>query len=224
MTSSGTLRIDPGFRRYLAARVVSLAGTLITAVVLPVLVYRLTGSAAWTAAVVVVQALPHLLLAPVAASMVARYRNPRRLLFAGDLACGALLISIPLAWWNNGLTSWHVLAVAGAVHATFALLALAHLNALRALVGPELTAEGRTTVRSATGLVELMVPPLAGLAVTIVAPAGLLTLDAVSFVASALLVRAALGKTALGKTVLGSRADSRSGADLPPIPLPRGRV
>ena len=70
MVSAGALRADPGFRRYLAARAVSMAGTLITAVVLPVLIYRLTGSAAWTAAVVVVQALPYLFLAPVAGSIV----------------------------------------------------------------------------------------------------------------------------------------------------------
>ncbi|MGQ0772953.1 MAG: MFS transporter [Pseudonocardiales bacterium] len=232
MTPSGTLRADPGFRRYLAARVVSMAGTLITAVVLPVLVYRLTGSAAWTAAVVVVQALPQL-LAPFVGSMVARCRHPGRLLCTADLVGGALLISIPLAWWNDGLSGWHVLAVAGAVQAVFVLLALAHPRALQTLVGPELTAAGRTAVRSATGLVELMVPPLAGLAVTIVAPAGLLTLDAVSFLASALLVRAALGKAALGKLALGKLAlGSRSGAGAPPPPPPlapplapaRGRV
>lgn len=49
-----------------------------------------------------------------------------------------------------------------------------------------------TAGRGATGLVELMVPPLAGLAVAIVAPAPLLILDAVSFLASALLVRTAV--------------------------------
>lgn len=214
--SSGTLRADPGFRRYLAAWVVSAAGTLITAVVLPVLVYRLTGSAAWTAAVVVVQAMPHLLLAPMAAAVaaIAARRNPRQLLCTADLTGGALLISIPLAWWNGGLSASHVLAVAGAVQAAFVLLELAHPHALHALAGPERTAAGGAALRGATGLVELMVPPLTGLAVTIVAPASLLTLDAASFVASALLVRAALG----------SRWGSRPGAYTPPAPPARGRV
>lgn len=209
MTSSGTLRADPGFRRYLAARVVSTAGTLITAVVLPVLTYRLTGSAAWTAAVVVVQALPQL-LAPIAASIAARCRNSSHLLLIADLAGGALLISIPLAWWNDGLSASHVLAVAGAVQVVFVLWEAVHPTALHALVGPETVAAGRTALRSATGLVELMMPPLAGLAVVIVAPAPLLTLDAVSFLASALLVRAAVR--------------SRSSAGAPPMPPTRRRV
>lgn len=209
---------------------VSTAGTLITAVVLPVLVYRLTGSAAWTAAVVLAQALPQLLLAPVATMLIgASNRNPRRLMFTVDLAGGALLISIPLAWWNDVLSGWQVLAVAGAVQALFLLLALAHPRALHALVGPERTASGRTALRGATSLVELMVPPLAGLAVVIVAPAPLLTLDAVSFLASALLVRAALGRAALGRAALGavapgSRPGGRSGIGPPPTPTPRGRV
>lgn len=190
MTLSGALRVDPGFRRYVAARVVSMAGTLLTAVVLPVLVYRLTGSAAWTAAVVVAEALPPLLLAPVAAPM-AGLLNRRKLLFTADLTGAALLTSIPLAWWSGVLSAWHVLAVACGVQAVFVLLAAAQAGVLQALAGPESTIAG-SALRGSTGLVELMVPPLAGLAVTIVAPAPLLTLDAVSFLAAALLVRAAV--------------------------------
>lgn len=189
--TAGALRADPGFRRYLAARVISTVGTLVTAVVLPVLVYRLTWSVTWTAAVVVLQALPHLLLAPVAASVAARV-DRRKLLFAADLAGGALLVSIPLAWWYEVLSGWHVLAVAGAVQVVFLFFDAAHHRALPSLVGPESAPAGGTALRNATGLAELMLPPLAGLAVTVVAPAPLLALDAVSFLASALLVRAAL--------------------------------
>ncbi|MGH3796468.1 MAG: MFS transporter [Pseudonocardiaceae bacterium] len=189
--SSGALRADPGFRRYLAARVITTAGTLVTAVVLPVLVYRLTWSAAWTAAVVVAEALPHLLLARVVARIAVRLKHGA-LLFAADLAGAALLTSIPLAWWNGHMSAWHVLAVACAMQVVFLLLAAAHTSALHALVGPELTTAGGSALRGATGLVELMVPPLAGLAVAIVAPAPLLVLDAVSFLVSALLVRGAI--------------------------------
>lgn len=189
--AAGALRGDPGFRRYLAARVVSTAGTLITAVVLPVLIYRLTGSPAWTAAVVVAEALPHLLLAAPAASIAARVSRPA-VLAGTDLAGAALLAGIPLAWAWGVLSGWQVLAVAAALQATYVLRDAAHRAALQALTGPELTAAGSTALGSATGLVELMVPPLAGLAVTVVAPAPLLSLDAVSFLASALLVRAAI--------------------------------
>ncbi|HEX2301777.1 MAG TPA: MFS transporter, partial [Pseudonocardiaceae bacterium] len=139
--AAGALGADPAFRRYLAARAVSIAGTLVTAVVLPVLMYRLTGSAAWTAAVVVAEALPYLLLAPVADSTAAR-RRCGAVLVRADLAGAALLASIPLAWWAEGLTGWHVLAVAGALQATFLLQEAAHRNTVRALVGPESAAAG----------------------------------------------------------------------------------
>lgn len=190
MTLPAALRANPGFRRYLAARVVSTAGTLLTAVVLPVLMYRLTGSAVWTAAVVVAEALPHLLLAPVAAP-VAALLNRRKLLFTVDLTGAALLGGIPFAWWGGVLSRWHVLAVACGVQAVFVLRAAAQAGALQTLVGAESTAASGA-LHGSTGLVELMMPPLAGLAVTIVAPAGLLTLDALSFLAAALLVRAAI--------------------------------
>ncbi|HEY2765542.1 MAG TPA: MFS transporter [Pseudonocardiaceae bacterium] len=200
---SGALRADPGFRRYLAARVITTAGTLVTAVVLPVLIYRLTGSAGWTAAVVIAEALPHLLLAPVVARIAALVKHGT-LLFAADLAGAALLTSIPLAWWHGEMSAWHVLAVASAMQVVFLLLAAGHASALRALVGPELTAAGGSALRGATGLVELMVPPLAGLAVAVVVPAPLLVLDAVSFLVSAFVVRGAIrsrpGPAARGET------------------------
>lgn len=192
----GALRGSPGFRRYLAARVVSAAGTLLTAVVLPVLLYRLTGSAGWTAAAVAVEAAPHLLLAPFAGAIAARL-DRTRLLFTADLAGGALLASIPVAWWADALSGWQVLAVACAVQAVFVLLTAGHTRALPTLVGTGAAASAATAIRGATWLVDLMAPPLAGLAVAITPPAPLLTLDAVSFLASALLVRAALRSSAL---------------------------
>lgn len=207
--SSGALRSDPGFRRYLAARVITTAGTLVTAVVLPVLIYRLTGSAGWTAAVVVAEALPHLLLAPVAARIAARVKHGT-LLFAADLAGAALLTSIPLAWWHGDMSAWHVLAVASAMQVVFLLLAAGHASALRALVGPELTDAGGNALRGATGLVELMVPPLAGLAVAVVVPAPLLVLDAVSFLVSALLVRGAI-RSRPGPAARETRRQVRTG-------------
>lgn len=212
--TAGALRADPGFRRYLAARVVSTAGTLITAVVLPVLTYRLTGSAAWSAAVVVAEALPYLLLGPVLAAPAARRRRTAVLLHA-DLAGAALLGGIPLAWWLGVLTSWQVVAVAGGLQAAFLLQETAHHSTVQALVGPGSTAAGGAALRGATGLIELMVPPLAGLAVTVVAPAGLLALDAVSFLASALLVQAALRRRPAGQPAPGPAP----GPPAPPGPV-----
>jgi len=63
-SSAGTtkLRYDPDFRRYFAARALSLSGTVVTVIALPVLVYRISGSAALTATVAALEAVPYLLL------------------------------------------------------------------------------------------------------------------------------------------------------------------
>ncbi|WP_226352362.1 MFS transporter [Pseudonocardia sp. ICBG601] len=59
-------------RRYLTARVVAVAGSLVAAVALPVLVYRLTGSPAWTAAIATAEALPYLLFGLFAGALADR--------------------------------------------------------------------------------------------------------------------------------------------------------
>ena len=55
LTTTTPLRHHRDFRLYWAARQVSVAGTLMTAVALPVLVYRLSGSPALTALVTVAE-------------------------------------------------------------------------------------------------------------------------------------------------------------------------
>lgn len=187
--TEAALRAQPHFRRYLAARAVSVAGTLLTAVVLPVLVYRLTSSAAWTAAIAAVQALPHLLFA-LPAGVLAERMDRRRLMAGADVAAAAVLASIPVAWLADASSEWHVLGVAFAAQALFVLADAADHRALPTMVGREGEETARCAASGTTRLAELMVPALAGLAVAIVAPAPLLALGAMTAVASALLVRA----------------------------------
>ncbi|EID54076.1 MFS transporter [Saccharomonospora xinjiangensis] len=181
------LRAD--FHRYLAARVVTVAGGLICVVVLPVLTYRLTGSAGWTSAVAAAEALPYLVFG-LAAGAVAD-RIPRRaVLIAADLLAAALLASLAIAWWADVLTAAHVLAVGFAVQSLFVFADAAGFAALTTLVGRERLTDAYSTVFSATAITEIAVPPLVGLAVAVVAPAPLLALNALLAVASALLLRA----------------------------------
>ncbi len=184
---------DPGlradFRRYVAARVVTVAGGLVCVVVLPVLTYRLTGSAGWTSAVAVAEALPYLVFGLVAGAVADR--APRRAVLIGvDLAAAALLFSLALAWWLGGLTAVHVLVVGFAVQSLFVFGDAAGFGALTTLVGRRRLTTAYSTVFSATAITEITVPPLVGLAVAVLAPAPLLALNAVFAVASALLLRA----------------------------------
>ncbi|RCV48590.1 MFS transporter, partial [Marinitenerispora sediminis] len=182
-----TLRAD--FRRYLAARVVSVTGTLVATVALPVLVYQLSGSPAWTSAVAVTGALPYLLFGLFAGAVSDRL-DRRALMVGADLLSGLALASIPAAWALDALHPLHVLAVAFVVQTLYVVFDSANFGALPRLVGRERLTAAYSQVYGATTLAELAVPPLAGLLVAVVAPAPLIGVNAATALASAALVRA----------------------------------
>lgn len=184
VTKVGTM---DDFRAYLAARAVAVTGTLVSLVAMPVLVYQLTGSPAWTAAVAAVEALPYLLFGLVAGA-VADHADRRRLMVGADLAAAAALASVPLAWWAGALTPAHVLAVAVAVQTAFVFFDAANFGALPTLVGRDRLTRAYSTLYGTTTALELVVPALAGLAVVVVAPAPLVGINAVTALAAALLV------------------------------------
>ncbi|MFB9906392.1 MFS transporter [Allokutzneria oryzae] len=189
LVSAEHLRQDPDFRRYLLARAISVAGTLVSVVALPVLVYQLTGSPGWTSAVAATEALPYLLFGLFAGAFADRL-DRRRLMVWADVVSGVLLASVPLAWATGTLTAPHVLVVAFVTQTMFVLFDAANFGALPTLVGRERTTAAFSAVFGTTTVVELAVPPLAALAVTMWAPAPLIALDALTYAASAMLIRA----------------------------------
>ncbi|MFC3996576.1 MFS transporter [Nocardiopsis sediminis] len=188
VSTPGRLRSDPDFRRYLASRMVSVAGTLVATVAFPVLVYRLSGSAAWTSAVAVTGALPYLLFGLFAGAIADRF-DRRRLMVGADLLSALALGSIPVAWALDALTPLHVLLASFAVQALYVLFDAANFGALPQLIGKERLTAGYSAVYGATTFVELVVPGVAGLLVTVMAPAPLVAVNAVTALASAALVR-----------------------------------
>lgn len=191
MTVTATpLGDDLRFRRYLAAQAVTIGGSLLLGILLPVLTYQMTGSIGWACAVATATFVPHL-AGPFAAAVVER-RDRRVLMVLSDLVSATALASVPISWLAGALTPWQVVGVGLVVHAACVVGSAANTSALAALVGAERTADGHSAVRNATMLVELMVPPLTGLAVVIISPAPLFALALVGMLVSALLVRGAL--------------------------------
>ncbi|GAA0616309.1 MFS transporter [Kribbella sandramycini] len=182
------LRDDPDFRRYWAARVFSLTGSMVTAIVLPVLVYRLSGSTVLTAAVTALEAAPYLLTGLFAGALADRW-DRRRVMVTADLVNAVLIGSVPLAHLLGVLSVVQVLVIAFVVQAVYTFFDGANFGALPVLVGRARVAQANSAVWSASSLIELFVPPVAGLSLAILNPAELLVLDALSFVASALAVR-----------------------------------
>jgi MFS family permease len=182
------LRDDPDFRRYWVARSSSLTGSMVTAIALPVLVYRLSGSPFLTALVTALEAAPYLLTGLFAGALADRW-NRRRVMVSADLVNAVVIGSVPLAYLAGVLTVAQVLVVGFVVQMVFTFFDGANFGALPVLVGRARVAQANAAVWTASSLIELFVPPLAGLLLAVVNPASLLTIDALSFVASAIAVR-----------------------------------
>ncbi|SMD18003.1 MFS transporter [Lentzea albidocapillata] len=201
------------FSRYLLARVLSVAGAVVSAVSLPVLVYQLTGSAGWTSAVAVAEALPYLVFGLLAGALADRL-DRRAMMVALDLGVAAVLLSVPLAWWAGVLSAPHVVAVAFATQTAFVFFDAANFGALPALVGKDRLTAAYSTLFGRTTAVELVVPGLTGLVIAVVAPAGLLAVNALTAVGSALLLRSIVSNMANPRPVRGAGelvADVREG-------------
>jgi MFS family permease len=117
------LRDDSDFRRYWLARALSTTGSMVTAIALPVLVYRLSGSTVLTAVVTALESAPYLLTGLFAGALADRW-NRRRVMVTADTVNAALVGSVPLAHLLGVLTVVQVLIVAFTVQAvhTFSFL------------------------------------------------------------------------------------------------------
>ncbi len=184
----GTLRADSDFRRYFASRLFSEAGTIITLIALPVLVYRLSGSAPLTAIVSMLEAAPYLLFGLFAGALSDRL-NRQRVMVIADLADAVLMGSVPVAHLLGILTIPHLLIVAFGVPAIAVFFDGANFGALPTLVGTDRIAKANAAVWSAVTATETVLPAVVGLSLAVVHPSTLLGLDALSFAVSAALVR-----------------------------------
>jgi len=181
------VRADADFRRYWISRVVSQAGDWVTYVVLPVLVYRLTGSTFLTAVTSGLAAAAYLVFGLVAGALGDRL-DRRALMVTCDVVSAIVVGSVPVAALFGRLWVAHLLVVAFAVQVFYTFFDGANFGALPVLVGQDRVAMANAGVWTATSVLDILVPPLTGAALAVVAPTHLLALDALSFAASALLV------------------------------------
>jgi MFS family permease len=182
-----TLLRDRDFQRYAAARGLSLVGSIITLVALPVLVYRLTGSASTTALVAGLEAAPYAVFGLFAGALSDRW-NRRTVMVVADVCSALLLATVPVAHLLGVLTVPHVLAVAflGPTVGTFFDGAV--FGAVPMLVGRSRIAQANAYVWSLQGAVEVVMPAAVGVALAVLHPATLLLVDALSFLVSAALI------------------------------------
>lgn len=177
------LRVSPGFRRLLAGDTVSVVGTQLTAVAVPVQVFALTGSPVAVGLVGLAGLLPLVLLG-LYGGAVADAVDRRRLVLV--TTCGQAVLSVVLL--GNVVTGLHsvglLYGVVAAQAGLFALDSPARQAFVPRLLGPALLPAANALRQVEFNLGVTLGPLLAGLIVGRAGYAPAYTLDAVSFTAS----------------------------------------
>jgi Transmembrane secretion effector len=177
-------RLGSDFRKYWVGQTISNLGSSFTSFALPLIVFKLTGSATSLALSGLANSLPMLLFGLIIGAWVDRV-DRRRLMIGADLARAAVLTSIPLLF-ALGLLSVGWIYGVGFVSATLSLgFSFAQVTAIPSLVPREdlVIANGR--IRAGYATATAVGPLLAGLLVAGMPLPAILLVDALSFLVSA---------------------------------------
>jgi MFS family permease len=164
-----------------------MTGSAVTSVVLPVLVFERTGSAAATGGLFAVRVVPYLLFGLIAGPVADR-GDRRRLIIGGNLAEGLLVATIPIAAAFGVLTIVQVYAVAALSATAFVFSDAAVFGAVPALVGSERIAAANGALAALASIAEIAGPVIAGVLIAVIGAASAVTVGAVSFFVAAALV------------------------------------
>ncbi len=178
------LRDDPDFRRYWWSRLLSTAGTIVSYIALPVLVYRVSGSAVLTASVSALETASYVLLGLFAGALSDRW-DRRLVMVVADCVDAVAIVSVPVAHWLGVLTVAQLMLVAFLVPGVAVFFDGANFGAMPLLVGRARIAQANAAVFGAASVCEIMVPSLVGIGLAVLHPATMLAVDAVSYLASA---------------------------------------
>jgi MFS family permease len=184
---STRLYANPAFVVFWSARTISFAGTGITMVVLPVLVYKLTGSATAVAAVSVLQSSPYVVFGLVAGALADRV-NRKKMMVAWNGVAALLLASIPATSALHLLAMPQVFVVSFGIGTAYVWFDAANFGSVPALVDRTQLPAAMSLIASSGTVATLIGPAVGGLLLTVMSPPYALGFDAASYVISALLL------------------------------------
>jgi MFS family permease len=184
---SKRLYTNPAFVVFWSARTISCAGTGITMVVLPVLVYKLTGSATAVATLTVLQSCPYVVFGLVAGALADRV-NRKKMMVAWNGVAAMLLASIPVTAALHLLAIPQVFVVSFGIGTAYVWFDAANFGSVPALVDRTQLPAAMSLIASSGTLAMLIGPAIGGLLLTVMSPPYALGFDAASYVISALLL------------------------------------
>jgi MFS family permease len=173
------------FLRLWSASTVSLFGTQISQLALPLAaVLVLDASAFEVAALGTVEFLPFILFTLPAGVWVDRLRR-RPILIAGDLGRAVLLATIPIAYFADVLTLGQLFVVGFLVGVCTVFFDVAYMSYLPSLVERNAIIEGNSKLQVSQSAAQISGPGFAGLLIEIFTAPYAVLVDALSFLGSA---------------------------------------
>src|SRR5579872_4443472 len=200
---------DRSFALFWLARTISVSGTAITTVVLPILVFRLTNSALATALLATFEAVPYLCFGLLAGALADRL-DRRRMMVLSDALNTVLLGSIPVAAAFSALSLPLIYAVSLLSATAFVWFDAASFGALPALVGRERIVAANSAITTAGTIAAIAGPAVGGMLAATIGPAPAISFDAASYAASALLLSRVPRSFALSSAASGKASEQES--------------
>ena len=182
-TQKQVRKFNSDFWKYWTGQTISNLGSSVTLFALPLLVYKLSGSALDLGIASAATFLPYLLFGLILGAWTDRV-NRKRMMIGTDIGRALIVVSIPLLFALGLLTVWWIYIVAF-IHATLTICFEAgEFAAIPSLVNQDdlVTANGR--IQASYSGASIVGPLLAGVLVTLVPLSALLLFDALSFLAS----------------------------------------
>jgi MFS family permease len=170
-----------------AARAVSSGGTGMTMVVMPVLMYRLTGSPAATALLSTIETTPYLLFGLFAGVLADRV-DRSKIMVTANAAAAVLLGSVPAAAVLHRLAAGQLFVVALGVATAYVWFDAANFGAVPGFVSRSQLPAATGALWSAGSTAMLLAPTLGTSLISVISAPNVLGLDAASYVISGLLL------------------------------------
>jgi MFS family permease len=191
VTKPGLLKRDRDFRWFWGGQTVSVFGTQITAVALPlVAVLTLNSGAGAVAAISTASFLPNLIF-PLIAGHRLEHRRRRRIMVWSDVLRGAALAVVPIAYFADSVSVPLLMAVAFVVGALSVVFDTGSFAYVPNMVEDADLPDANRAVQGSRTASEIAGPGLAGLLVNLLGPPFALLADTISYLGSALGVAAA---------------------------------
>jgi MFS family permease len=181
----GGLWRHPDFLKLWSAETVSVFGSQVTGLALPlVAIILLEASPFAVSALVVVDFLPFVLFAIPAGVWVDRLRR-KPILVLADIGRALLLISIPIAYWLDALHLGQLYVVGFLVGICTVFFDVSYQSYLPSLVARDRLVEGNSKLEISRSGAQIGGPGLAGTLIGVIGAPVAILLDAISFLVSA---------------------------------------